>query len=202
MARARLVRSVAPLLLVAGFVAACSSSTSTTVVVATKQATGKVACNSLSGTLAFVPPLTNSGTKSETTTVTVSSSGCTTSGSNVSTISSGHGVATIHEANNSCAGITMSKPVKVSVVWKPVTVRPTTVSFSGYSVVSNASGDEGFALPENGGSATVSGSFSGSGSTASATAYSSSTAAQIATACGSTTGLTKLTVSSGNVSIG
>lgn len=197
----RILRIIGPLVVLSGLVAACSSgSSSSTTTTLTKLATGKVTCTGITGTIAFVPPLTNSGSKAEITHVTLTASGCSTAGSNVATLTSGRGSATITDSTNSCAGITTSKPVKVTVVWTPATVRPTVVSFSGYKVAANASGEYGFTLPDTGGSATVTGSFAGP--TASAATYSNSTAAQIAAACGSSAGLTTLSLSSGSFSIG
>ena len=193
-----------PLLLVASLASACSSSsTSSTSTAAATLATGKISCTGVSGTIAFVPPLTSSGTSPESTNIAFTASGCTPSGSNASTITSGHGTAVIKDSTNACTGITTSKPVKVTVGWSPSTVLPTVVSFSGYKVGANASGDYGFTLPDTGGSDNVTGSFSGSGATnATASTYSSSTAAQIATSCGSSTGLASLTLTTGSFSIG
>jgi len=208
MTRRRIAARVAiagPLVLLASLGAACSSSstsTSTSTAAATL-ATGKVACSNIAGTINFVPPLTNSGTVAESTKIAITVSGCTPSGSNVSTITSGQGTATINDATNACAGIATSKPVKVTVVWTPSSVSPTVVSFTGYKLAASASGGYGFTLPDTGGSATVDGSFSGSGAAAStASTFSNSTAAQIGATCGSSTGLASLTLTTGSLSIG
>ena len=196
---------VGPLLFLASFGAACSSgsSSSTSTTSAATLATGKVSCSKVTGTITFVPPLTNSGTSAETTKVAYTASGCTPSGSNVSTVASAQGSATITDSTNGCTGIATSKPVKLAVVWSPTTIRSTAVSYSGYKVAANASGDYGFTLPNPGGSATVTGSFSGSGgATSTASTYSDSTAAQIATACASSAGLASLTLTTGSFTIG
>jgi hypothetical protein len=76
------------------------------------------------------------------------------------------------------------------------------VNFSGFDPVVNASGDLGFSVPNSGGTASVTGSYSRSdgGASSTAKAFTNETAGQIASQC--TTGLASLTIASGNSLLG
>jgi len=155
-----------PLGVVIAVTAACSSSTTPTssapkVVVAT----GSVTCTTLTGTVSFAPPLTNSAKSPGTTSITVTSSGCTAVGSHVATVTGGTGTASISNAMDSCASLLTPQPLTFDVTWSPATIHKSVVTFSSYSV-----GASGFTLPASGGKATVTGSFAGSDHGASSTA--------------------------------
>ena len=130
-------------------------------------------------------------------------SACTTSGSNVSQVHSGDVTATLSVPSNDCAGLLMSKPVTADVSWQPTSVHPSHVELSGYSIGVSPSNGGGFILPNHGGTVHVSGSFAGSDNGASSTAaiYSSQTAAQLIGECGSSSGLSSITASSGHIKL-
>ncbi len=190
------------LCLVAALATACGSSSSpsagpptTTVTVAS----GGVTCTTITGSLTFSPPLTTKGGSSESTTVALHAAGCTTKGSNVASVTGGTGSATITSSTNACAGLLTSRPLTVDLTWAPSTIHSSVVTFSSYTGASGPSGGEGFILPAPGGTAKVTGSFSGSDHGASSTAatYSSQTGTQLLSACGAATGLTSIDVTSG-----
>jgi hypothetical protein len=194
---------LAPLLVVTVVGAACSStpaSTAPTVVVAR----GSVQCSTVTGSVDFAPPLTTKGTSAETTTISVTSSDCAVTGSNVNAVKSGVGTATISSPTNSCAGLLTPRPLSVDVTWDPSLVHTSVVMFSGYTVDTNGpGGGGGFTLPDTGGTAKVTGSFAGSDKGAGSTAatYSSMTTNQLLAACGSSTGLASIPVTSGTISL-
>ncbi|MGD0379876.1 MAG: hypothetical protein ABSC30_07815 [Acidimicrobiales bacterium] len=193
---------LAPLVLVAFLGAACSSgSGATATTTAARIATGSVTCRTISGALAFSPALTTKGTSPESTAITLTAAGCTTKGSNASRVTKGTGSATITSSTNSCAGLLTSRALTIDISWTPSTVLPTVLTFSGYGGASGVSGDEGFTLPDAGGTAKVTGSFAGTdhGSGSSAATFSGQTATQLLASCGSSTGLTSIQVTSGTL---
>jgi hypothetical protein len=96
-----------------------------------------------------------------------------------------------------------SRALTINIAWAPATIRPSVLTFSGYGGTTGTSGGEGFKLPNPGGTAKVTGSFSGSDHGASSTAVtlSDQTTTQLLSACGSPTGLTSIQVTSGTVSL-
>lgn len=166
-------------------------------------ATGGVICTTITGSLTFSPPLTTKGTSSESTAITLKAAGCTTKGSNVATVTGGMGSATLTSPTNSCAGLLNSRALTVDMTWAPSTIHGSVVTFSGYTAASSASGGEGFILPAPGGTAKVTGSFSGSdhGAGSTAATYSNQTGTQLLSACGAATGLTSIDVTSGTLSL-
>jgi hypothetical protein len=207
MSMLRMVRLtlVLPLGLVVTLAACSSGSTPSAGPTTTAQtlATGGVTCTNITGSLTFTPPLTTKGGSAESTAITLSAAGCTTQGSNVSTVSGASGSATITSTTNSCTGLLNSRPLKVAMTWSPSTVRSSVVTFSGYGGVTNASGGEGFKLPNAGGTTKVTGSFAGSdhGAGSTATTYSNQTGTQLLTACGSSAGLPSLQVTTGTLTL-
>jgi hypothetical protein len=187
---------------------ASSSSASAPPVVAT----GTVNCTTLSGKIAFVPPLTTAGnSNTETATVGVKLSGCTpsvTSDLGTGAIITGKAVSTVvttttNNTANSCAGLATSVAQTQTVKWKDKNssgvvlekLAPSTVHFSGFDVVSGGASNSGFDLPQDsGGTASVAsgGSFAGSdnGATSEANAFTVDTTAQIGALC--STGVAKL----------
>lgn len=178
--------------MVAGTTVASASGTPIT-------ANGTITCTKLSGTIKFKPPLVNGGSASETTTATITESGCTDTATNLpaGTVVTGSVKSTLSSAGstNSCASLATSEPESLAVKWSgksgksTVSIAGSTVSFSGYNVVANSKHDEGFQLPGNGsgggGTSSVSGSFAGSdgGASSSALVYSTSTASTLAGDC-------------------
>jgi hypothetical protein len=157
----------------------------------------------MTGSLTFTPPLTNKGGSAESTAVALRAAGCTTKGSNVSTVTGGSASATISITSNSCTELITSRALTVNIAWAPTTVRPSVLTFSGYGGTTGPSGGEGFKLPNPGGTAKVTGSFSGSdhGAGSSALALSNETTTQLLSACGSPSGLTSVQVTSGTVTL-
>jgi hypothetical protein len=196
---------VLPLGLVATL-ASCSSGSSPSAgptTTAQTLATGGITCTNITGSLTFTPPLTTKGGSAESTAITLSAAGCTTQGSNVSTVTGASGSATITSTTNSCTGLLNSRALTVTMTWTPSSIRDSVVTFSGYGGVTNTSGGEGFKLPNAGGTAKVTGSFAGSdrGAGSTATTYSDQTGTQLLTACGSSAGLPSLHVSSGALTL-
>jgi len=179
-------------------VTGCSSSASSSGV-----ATGGVSCSQITGTVSFAPPLATSGKAAETTTVTLRASKCNTSDSDVSVVS-GAATATINRATNACASLLTSKAITATVTWKPTSIRPTVVRFSGFSVTADKAGDAGFALPGPGHSVDVTGSFAGAdhGARSQAVVFSSQPATQPLAACAQASGLSTIVVASGALTLG
>jgi hypothetical protein len=190
---------VVPLVLVAGLAAGCSSGSSALAAVV---ASGSVSCTTVSGAVSFSPPLTTSGKDAETTSISVTASGCTTAGSNVTSVTKGVGSATISSPTNACSGLLTSRPLSIKVAWTPATTRPSVVTYSGYEVTS-AGGHGGFTLPSPGGTAKVTGSFAGSDGGAGSTAVtvSSQGTTQLVAECGSSAGLASIPVTSGSLTL-
>ncbi len=172
-------------------------------------AAGTVNCTTLAGKITFTPPLTTSGGSStETSALGVKLSGCTpsvTSDLGTGFIITGKATGSITSHSNACAGLATSMPIALTIKWKDknasgvtlAKLAPSTVSFSGFDVVSGAGGTAGFDLPQDsGGTASVAsgGSFAGSdhGATSESNAFTVDSEAQIATLCGSSTGVAKL----------
>ncbi len=196
------VPGLVPLLALTLLAAACSSGSSPSPTSApATTATGSVTCHNISGALAFSPPLTTKGTSPESTAITLTAAGCTTKGSNVSRVTKGTGSATLTSSTNSCTGLLTSRALTIDISWTPSTIRPTVLTFSGYGGASGTSGDEGFTLPDAGGTAKVMGSFAGAdhGSGSTAATFSGQTATELLASCGSSTGLTSIEVTSGTV---
>jgi hypothetical protein len=163
---------------------------------------GPVKCTGIKGSISFVPPLTNSGTAPETTTeVVITITKCKNQpGATGAAPKKG----TVHEnivapgATDSCGsleGTGPPTPETLTVNWKNGDGSSTS-SYSGYTVSANGAGDEGFVLPNTGGTGSTSGSYAqASGSTAAA--YSNLTASQLAADCAGA-GIKKLTIKSGS----
>jgi len=183
--------------------AACSSSSSPNASPATTALTlarGGLSCTTITGSLTFSPPLTTKGVSPESTAIALTATGCTTEGSNVTNVTGGSGSATITSPTNSCTGLLNSRAIKIDLAWTPPTIRQSVLTFSGYAGASS-SGNEGFTLPNAGGTAKVTGSFAGSdhGAGSTAATFSNQTGMQLLTACGSSSGLTSLQVTSGTL---
>jgi len=194
--------------LMAVLATACSSSptaspkaspTTTTLTLAT----GGVTCTDITGSLTFTPPLTTKGTTAESTAISLRAGACTPVGSNVSSLTGGTASATISSTSNSCTGLLNSRTLAIDITWAPATIHPSVLTFSGYGGTTGTAGGEGFKLPNTGGGAKVTGSFSGSdhGAGSTAVTLSDQTATQLLAACGSSAGLTSIQVTSGTVSL-
>jgi hypothetical protein len=165
-------------------------------------ATGSVDCSDINGSFSFTPPVTN--TRAGVVKISLLFSGCATSGSNESEVKSGMATAIIsNNVHSTCLGLLAPKPVRVTVDWNPTSIRPSVISFSGYVITTNSSPNEGFQLPNPGGSVTANGSFAGSdrGTTSSAMVMSAETPAYILGACSSNAGLDSLGIVGGRIII-
>jgi hypothetical protein len=164
-----------------------SASKSAKVVVAT----GSITCRKVAGTITLSPPDRKGGTQPETMVWKITASGCTTIKSNVKHVTSGTVKAVVHEATNACGGLVYSRSLHATIVWSPKSVHSTSGTFSGFTFVRNKLGEEGFTMPNTGGTASVKGSFAGKdhGARTVITLYSNLTLAKFATACESKAGL-------------
>jgi len=176
--------------------AGCSSSSA-----ATGPATGSVTCNNITGSANFSPPLTLAGSAPDTLTIHLVSTGCTTSGSDVSKVVSGTASTTNTSGTSSCVGLLSSRPISVTIRWDPGTIEPSVVSFGGYS--EDLAGGTGLLFPGTGHSVKVTGSFAGSdkGSGSSAKIFTTANETELLGACQSTAGLPSLPVSSGTLTL-
>ncbi|HVC70412.1 MAG TPA: hypothetical protein VNC61_09200 [Acidimicrobiales bacterium] len=161
---------------------------------------GKVTCSKIKGKITFNPPLTLNGTATENTTVKITVKGCSVSGGTVKpkkgTVSKDISTAS---STNSCSSLGNSQPETLTVNWAPSSkIAPTTASFSGYAVATNGAGDEGFSLPDSGGTGSAAGSYA-QASGVTATAFSNETSNQLALACSSPGGLASLKITSGSI---
>ena len=165
-------------------------------------ARGTVSCRSVTGSVSFSPPLTAKGTSPETSTIAVSASRCTVSGSNVNRVEGASASATLMSATNACQGLLTSQALTFTVHWSPSIIRPTVLHYSGYTV-SVSAGKGAFTLPDAGGTASVTGSFAGSdhGAGSSALAVADESATGLVSACGSSTGLASIPVTSGTLTL-
>ncbi len=203
--RARGPRLVA-LGLLAVAAAACSSggsSSTTSTTAPPKIATGSVTCSDVTGSLTFSPPLTTKGTSPESTAISLRAASCITTGSNVATVASGVGSATISGTTNSCTNLLNPRTLTVNITWSPSSIRPSVLTFSGYAAATGPSNGEGFTLPNPKGTAKITGSFGGSdqGAASTAATFSGQTATQLLATCGSSAGLPSIQVTSGNLTL-
>lgn len=187
-----------PLTLVAMLATGCSLTSATVVV-----ATGGVTCTNMTGMLSFSPPLKTNGDEAESIAISLMATRCTTSGSNISSVTGAETYTTILSPSNACSGILTLRPFTTKVIWNPETIGPSVVHFSEYSFSSDRSGSEVFTLPNPGGTARVTGSFAGSdkGAGSTATAYLGRTLKQLLTACSTNLGLALVPVASGRVTL-
>lgn len=172
-------------------------------------AKGTIKCNLIAGKVTFNPPLTLNGTASDTkevATVAAKEKKCTATPPPTPVSGKVHTTITTLKPSgkaNACAGLLTSRAVTLNVHWvMPTGVAPianSKVHFSGYKIGTNSAGDEGFILPQPGGTASVKGSYPGTngGATTHAKAYTNETATQLAASCGSPTGLASVTIASG-----
>ena len=180
--------------------AACSSSPAAPVA---KVATGTVTCSAITGAVSFSPPLTTKGGSAETSSINVTSTGCTPSGSNVTSVTKGVGTATLSNTSNNCTGLLNAQPLTITIRWSPSTIKPTVVKFSSYAVTEVSGGKGAFDLPGTKGTASVTGSFAGSdgGAGSTSVAVSNETATQLLAGCGSSAGLVSIPVASGTLTL-
>jgi len=199
----RQLRSCSALLCVLVLSAVLAQGCSSSGTASPATATGSVHCSSVSGSIANSPPLTTSGSAAETGTVTVKFSHCSTSGSNVSVVSSGVGTSTL-TGTSSCSALVKSVAISIDTTWTPKSIKPSIISFSGLSVTKDTAGDAGYALPGTGGRAKVIGSFAGNdkGAGSTVSVYTNETATQLVSACSEPSGLASVTFASGEATFG
>ncbi len=165
-------------------------------------ATGAIVCTKVTGSVTYHPPVHHVGTTPETQVFSFHASHCTTTGSNVRHVTGGSLTASVHRTVNSCIDLLQAKLSSAKVTWTPRSIHPSTTHFSGFVFVTNAAGDEGFKLPNPGGTATVAGSFAGKdhGARSSATVYINTTALQFRDACMAPAGVAREAIIGGRVS--
>lgn len=166
-------------------------------------AAGSVTCSSVTGTVSFDPPLTSSGTSPETISLSLTSTGCTATGS-AAQVTGNTTTATIQAPTNDCTSLLNSQPAAVAVTWSPSSVHASVVSYSGYSIVSApTTGNVGLGLPNGGGTASVTGSFPGADKGAKSTLaiYFNVSSTQVLGICAATGGLSSLTAVSGTITL-
>ena len=182
-------------------------------------ATGGVTCNGVSGTAKFSPPLTRNGNSTtETIKFKLRLSGCSTTGSNVSSITSGMFNITMKSptgtANNtnSCANATPAAgtvPTTSVGKWKApkgTKVNMTHLSTTGESW-STGGPNVSVSLPGTGTASNTGTSFAGTdnGTSSSISLTLALTGAQFSAVCAPTTGtghISKSNVTSGSVTLG
>jgi hypothetical protein len=186
-----------PLALVAILATGCSSNSTPATV-----ATGSVTCTHLTGRLAFSPRLTTRGGTTLSTAIVLKATGCTTSESNVPSVTSGNVTTTISSTSNACNRVLTLRSLTVKATWTPANIRASVISFSEYSLSSSRSGAGGFTFPNPGGTAKVTGSFAGSdnGANSIAVVVFNRTITQLLAACRSS-GLASIPVTSGRVTL-
>lgn len=166
-----------------------SSSSTTSSTSAPMVATGSITCSG-TGTVTFDPPLAKGGTSiSETVTIVIAATACTTSGSNVSKVTGATSTLTIQLASNACSVLGASNAASGTPTWTarwtPSSIENSMVTFSGHQIVTNSAGDVGFVFPNSGGTASVMGSFAGNdnGASSSASSYTDMSAANVLSTC-------------------
>ena len=165
-------------------------------------ATGRVMCRKVTGSITLSPPLQKGGMKPEKMVWKIHVSDCTTTKSNVKHVKGVNMISIVHRPNNACGGVVYSKSMRPSFAWIPKSVHSTSASFSGFSFLQNKAGEEGFTMPNSGGSASVTGSFAGKdhGKRSVVTLYTNLTIAKFRTACESKAGLPGYKIISGTAS--
>jgi len=162
-------------------------------------ATGSVTCSKITGSINLSPPDQRGGTKPENMVWSINVSNCVTTGSNVVHVKGVRWTAAVHETTNACGALVYSKALHPSLKWNPKSVHPTVAAFSGFTFVRNKAGQEGFIMPNPGGSASIKGSFAGKdrGARSVVTLYTNLTARQFLAACDSKAGLAGYRIVSG-----
>ncbi len=182
-------------------------------------ANGTVNCTTVTGKIAFTPPLTTSGNSHTLTAAeALKVSGCSSTATNLpagsiitGAASSTTTITTSDTSANSCTALAAeaSKPQTLTFKWKDKNASGVTlaklatspVNFSGFDIVSGAGGTGGFDLPQDsGGTASIpaGGSFASTdnGHSSEGNTFTVLTESQILTACGTTkngvTGIAKL----------
>ena len=185
--------------LVAMLATACGGSSSNGV------ASGSITCGNLTGAATFSPALTLIGSMPETTNISLQATDCTTKGSNVAHVTSGTAVTVEKLSTNGCTSLLSSTmALKLTVQWKPASVKASLVTFSAYMAAEGAAGSAGFDFPGPGGKVKVSGSFAGTdaGASSKATVLTTEPVKQLIAACSSAAGLASIPITSGSATLG
>jgi hypothetical protein len=158
---------------------------------------GTVSCSEISGTITFNPPLTLTGSSTENAKVDITVKKCSVSGG---TVKPKKGVVDepLATGTNNCASLENSMAETLTIDWAPASkINPTTASFSGYTTGTNSKQDEGFILPNSGGTGSAVGSYA-QASGVTAAAYTNETETQLTAAC-SGAGISSLKITSGTI---
>jgi hypothetical protein len=168
-------------------------------------ATGTISCSKVSGSITFHPAEHHVGTRPERIAVVFHTSHCVTTGSNVKSVTGGSLSEVITRPTNECASslAIFSHPVHATGTWtaKRMRLHSTTGTFSGFAFTFATNGDVGVVIPNEGGTAHITGSFAGTNHGASSTAagFINLTALEVRAACKSPQGLPLLRITSGRV---
>jgi hypothetical protein len=172
-------------------------------------ASGTISCSKVSGKVTFTPTIESTGdSNTETSKVSLTFTSCTVSRGTAPTKGTLTETIKTTSTNNSadaCSTLAASRPATLKIVWTHTpAIGASTVKFSGDSTVSEpGSGDAGFASPNTGGMASVTGSYPGAdgGKTSTLTVYSNVTALAIFAACAAGDGISSLTIDAGSLSL-
>lgn len=201
-------------LIVGGVMAASVVLTSTIAGAKSTPASGAITCSTVSGTVKFKPGLTNTArTVKMRVSLKLPDSGCILVITSSMTVKSVAPKVNTTKSNSfklvggDCGTLSGTSAVansKWTTRWiGPPGTRPSKVRFIGFDAGTNADGTV-LSFPKVSDSASGSGSYPGNDDFASSTQQlnSTMTSSQITTACGSSKGLTTLTISSGTIHIG
>jgi hypothetical protein len=149
---------------------------------------GLVKCTKIAGTITFSPPVTNTGTAPETTTVHATATKCKGGSPKPTKVTS---TATITGGVNSCGAVASASAPTLTGTYTPASIAPS--STSGGTETETTAGGLGFKIT----GATTTGSFPST--TTNITVVTTETIAKFGAACNSPGGLASLKIKKGSV---
>lgn len=162
---------------------------------------GTVTCSQVTGRVSFEPPLVEGGTASEAATLALTIKGCVAAGGGTSPTVA-HGAGELPMASNTCTNLASRTKAGLDIVisWRPTTDGSTTLSFPGFTPTTGSS----LGLHMGGRHTRVTGSYAGSdrGATSTAAMTFGSSPADVTSACASSTGLKRLKIQAGVLTLG
>ena len=177
-------------------------------------ATGTIRCSHVTGSVDFSPSLAVSGRSPERISVRAHLSHCSSSESNISSVSGGLTTMVIAVPTNACSGLlqfpsslgnvstpSSSRAITATTRWNTGGIRPTLMTFSGFVLTTNDAGAPGFAFPGVGHRAKVSGSFAGDdgGALSVASVFTAEKVNEIVSRCSTSSGLASIDIASGQM---
>lgn len=161
---------------------------------------GSVTCSQVTGRLTFAPPLTQGGSASEVASLALVLKGCLAVGGG-SSPSVAHGAGILPMTANTCASLASRTrgSLEIAISWRPTTDGSTTVAFPGFTPTTGT--NQG--LHMGGRHTSAAGSYAGTdgGARSVAAMTFGSTPTRVASACASSTGLKRLKVQSGFLTV-